>query len=169
MARDREPKIIIPPAGREAATVGTTAPAEERVIPAVPVEGADAAATVAGSLAGAAAALGAPVVPVEVPGPGVGAERIAQSVTRVEDRPLSRDTLDGRALPVAPAPVIDPATVPGNRRLTVATRITHDGVDYDPDHSDPERRGFYADFATYSEMVTIGAVLPRAWPEIGDA
>lgn len=168
MVRDREPKIVIPPAGREAATIGTTAPAAERVVPAVPVGAADGTAAVAGSLAGAAAALGAPVVPVEVPGPGVGAERIAESVTRVEDRPLSRDTLDGRALPAAPAPVIDPATVPGHRWLTVATRITHDGVDYDPAHIDPERRGFYADFATYSELVTIGAVLPRSWPEIGD-
>ncbi|MGF3027867.1 hypothetical protein ACQVP2_34380 [Methylobacterium aquaticum] len=167
MARDREPKIIIPPAGREAATVGTTAPAEERVIPAVPVEGAD-AAIVAGSLAGAAAALGVPVVPVEVPGPGVGAARVAERITRIEDRPLPGDAPDDRPFPAAP-PVIDPATVPGHRWLRVATRVTHDGVDYDPDHADPERRGFYADFATYSELATIGAVLPRAWPEIGDA
>lgn len=164
----RETRIATPPAGREEATVGNTAPAAERVVPAVPVEGATGAAVVAGGLAEAAAALGAPVVPVEVPGPGVGAERIAQSVTRVEDSPLLREAAADRALSGVAAPAIDPATVPGHRWLTVATRVTHDGVDYDPAHPDPERRGFYADFTNYSELVTIGAVLPRGWPELSE-
>ncbi len=163
----REPRIT-QPAGRDDATVGTVAPAAERVVPAIPEVGATGTAAVAGGLAEAAAALGAPVVPVEVPGPGVGAERVAQSVARVENRPLLSGTAADPALPAVPAAVIDPATVPGHRWVRVTTRVTHDGVDYDMDHPDAERRGFYADFATYSELVGIGAVLPRSWPELSE-
>ncbi len=164
----REPRPAALSAARDDATIGNTAPAQERVAPAALVEGTDGTTAVAGSLGEAAAALGAPVVPVEVPGPGVGAERIAQSVTRVEDRPVLHGDAADRVLPATPVATIDPATVPGHRWLRVATQVTHDGKDYSPDHTHPEGRGFYADFKTYSELVAIGAVLPRNWPELDD-
>ena len=118
----------------------------------------------AGSLAGAAAALDAPEIPREVPGPGVGAERVAERIDTVRDRPLL-DT--ARRDPVWPVErLIDPAKVPGMHPVDVATRVTHDGVDYAPDHPDPDRRTVLLTFKEYSELVAIGAVIPVDWPEV---
>ena len=121
----------------------------------------------AGSLAAAAAALDAPAeVLREVPGPGVGAERVAERVDTVRDRPVGDVEHPQALLPAAP--LIDPDAVPGRRRVQVATRVTHDGHDHTPDHKDPARRSVLLDFKQYSELAAIGAVIPLSSRDVRD-
>lgn len=170
------------------ATVGETAPAAERVA-IEPTEGvraidvlanevlsANGSAPVAGSLAEAAAMLhapagDAPMLAREVPGPGVGAERIAEHAARFTDRPLGRvfDPAENRFShnPTLPSrALVDAGDVRGSHWCEVATLLSHDGVDYHPTHPDPERRRVLLTFTEYSELVGIGAVIPRSWPEV---
>lgn len=150
------------------ATDGTTQAgvADDAALVAVP------GATPVADLGEAAAALGAaPVVPVPVGGPGVGAERIAEPVLGTETRPLYPRTADPRG-PVAADPrygaapyrapaaaplVVDPDGVPGTHIFEALTRITHDGRDYVLGDE------VELDFRSYEELVSIGAVRPIDW------
>jgi len=148
-------------------TLGELAPAAERVaLDAAPAGAPVSAGTAtAGSVAEAAALLDTTAILREVPGPGVGAERVADRVETVRDRPVE-DAMRPSTPPATP--FIDPEDVPGRRRVEVATRITHDGLDYTPDHTDPARRSVLLDFKQYSELAAIGAVIPLSSRDVRD-
>lgn len=163
-------------------TIGELAPAAERVAlgtsggalaTASAVSGAlavDAGGAVAdgtataGSVAEAAAHMETTEVLREVPGPGVGAERVAERFDTVRDRSVEEVARQAR-LPQG-VTLVNPEDVPGRRLVDVATRITHDGVDYAPDHVEPELRSVLLTFKQYSELAAIGAVIPLSSREV---
>lgn len=100
-------------------------------------------------------------VPLEAPGPGVGAERLATVEVAVKTTPV--EPAPTRA-PVVEPPlaavelVVDPSAVPGTRDLPAVTQVMFNGKLHEAGDT---LRG--VDFRTYSELVTIGAVVAIDW------
>lgn len=151
----RAPKNPTEPVDETAvAEVSTpTAPRVEEPVLAVPVAAAEAAAPV-----DTVAVAAAPTIPLDVPGPGVGAEQIAAPVTAIETVPLAEVLAPASPRPTPAAPVIDAARVPGARPVRALTQILHDGRTYAPGDE------VELTYAQYAELVTIGAVEPVVWP-----
>lgn len=110
-------------------------------------------------------------VPVELPGPGAGALQVAEPSQGFATRPLDQESRDPRTR--APLDrvdtagsildgargVLDASRVGGTRTVRAATQILHDGRRYGPGDELP------VDFATYTELVQIGAVVAIAWDD----
>lgn len=175
---DATEKAVVAVAAAEVATgASSSEPLPKDDVALVPLPG---TAPVAHSLGEAAAALGAPVVPVPAGGPGVGAAQVAEpvegvrtlpigptyadldrpadQVARTAREPLAGSTAGNLVGSDAARTLVDPNDIPGTRELPALTTIDRNGRIYQPG-GEPVP----LDFASYSELVSIGAVPPIDW------
>lgn len=131
--------------------------------------------------------IGATETPIEPGGPGAGAAQLARRVEETVSRPLAgaeevalglRPLAGGdraelerlRALEARGAfgtgVVVDASEVPGRRYAQAATTIKRDGVVYAPETENPL---IPVDFAAYTELVSIGAIVADRWDELEPA
>lgn len=192
MAKQQGTTTNSPPAGTEAAAAALVLGEQAGADPALVLEG----STLDQAGADAAAAgpqTGKADVVVEVPGPGAGALQVAERDAGFKTRPLDQEGRDPRARAPADTPffrsapgatgvtvevpgsglpqflggpqaaratVIDANRVGGRRLVTAATKILHDGRGYEAGDELP------VDFASYTELVQIGAVVATRWDRL---